>query len=87
MIKREKLKDIKKKVNELKPEFNLGKNGVSDTFLDSIKKYLDVHNLVKIKCLIATNKDDVINFANEVSLKTESILIDKKGFTFSLYKK
>ena len=73
--------------NGIKPEFNLGKQGITDNFIDSLNKYLKVHNLVKIKCLIATDKDNLKYFADEVTKQAEAELIEMKGFTFTIYKK
>ncbi len=81
------LKELKKQAGGLKAEFNLGKNGLTDTFIDTIDKYLEAHNIVKIKSLISTNKDSVKEYAREISEKTESEIIDTKGFTFVLYRK
>jgi RNA-binding protein len=81
------LKELKKRANDLKPEFNLGKNGISDSFVNSVSNYLDVHEIVKIKVLIATNKDDVEKYSTQVEEKTNSTVLDKKGFTFTVYRK
>jgi RNA-binding protein len=86
MIKTE-LKELKKQANTLKPEFNLGKNGITTSFVDTIDKYLEVHNIVKIKVLIAIDKDGVKYYADEISKTTESEIIDRKGFTFTIYRK
>ncbi|MCA9496332.1 MAG: YhbY family RNA-binding protein [Nanoarchaeota archaeon] len=79
-------KELKKMANGIKPEFSLGKQGISDNFIDSVNKYLKVHNLVKIKCLIATDKENLQYFADEVSKQTQAELIEMKGFTFTIYK-
>lgn len=84
MIKKDQLKKLS---NEIKPQFNLGKLGITSTFIETIDKYLEAHNIVKIKCSIAEDKSSVKYYANEISKETESTIIDKKGFTFTVYRK
>jgi len=81
------LKEIKKSANGLKPMFNLGKAGITASFIDLIDKYLAVHHLVKVKVLIATDTKDIEFYASEIAKETESIIVDKKGFTFVVYRK
>jgi RNA-binding protein len=76
-----------KKPTELKPEFNIGKNGITDTFLDSVDKYLDKHEMVKIKVSIAEDKDAMKYYANEVANELKAEILDIRGFTFVICKK
>lgn len=80
------LKELKKRANELKPMFNLGKNGLSDTFYETVDRYLAAHEIVKIKVQIAEDKSSVDFFADEVAKEVDAIVLDKKGFTFVLYR-
>ncbi len=81
------LKDIKKQANALKPMFQLGKAGITGTFIELIDKYLKVHEMVKIKVLIATNTGDIQFYADEITKETKSTLIEKKGYTFTVFRK
>lgn len=81
------LKEKKKLANGLKPIFNLGKSGITQTFINSVAKYLKVHEIVKIKVLIATNTKDIAFYADEITKETDSILLEKKGYTFTIWKK
>jgi len=85
-MKKEQLKKLKQIASTLKAEFNIGKSGVTNTFIETIDKYLTVHNIVKIKALIAENKDSLEYLATEVAKETNSIILDKRGFTFVLYR-
>ena len=85
-MKKEQLKELKQLANTLKPQFNLGKAGLTKTFIDTIDKYLTAHNIVKIKALIAEDKSSVEYLAGEITKETNSILIDKRGFTFTIYR-
>ncbi len=80
------LKQIKKAANEIKPMFNLGKAGLTDTFIETIDKYLDAHSIVKIKVLVAEDKDGAKYYAEEIAKKIEADIVDLKGFTFTLYR-
>jgi RNA-binding protein len=80
------LKELKKFANELKPQFNIGKSGLTDTLIDTIDKYLEAHEIVKIKVLSAINKTQVKNYAKEISEKIDVEIIEQKGFTFTLYR-
>ncbi len=87
MINKKELKEIKKHANMLKPEFIIGKNGVTSAFVKQVSDYLDAHNIVKIKCLSAENKDAVKVVAADLQGKIEgSVIVDMKGFTFVLYR-
>lgn len=80
------LKEVKRVANELKPQFNIGKSGLTETFIETVEKYLDAHQIVKIKALNAVDKTQVSDMAQELAKKIDAELIDKKGFTFVLYR-
>lgn len=80
------LKELKKVANELKPQFNLGKNGLTDTFIETVDKFLEAHGIVKIKVLAAEDKEGVKVIAEELAEALDADIIDKKGFTFVLYR-
>ena len=79
-------KMLKKMASELRPQFNLGKSGITDTFIQTIDEYLGAHKIVKIKSSLAEDKDMLVNLAKEVADKTEAEIIDKRGFTFTLFR-
>lgn len=79
-------KELKKAAADLKAEFNLGKNGITDTFLDSINKNLRAHSLTKIKCSLAEDKDALKYYAQEVAKELGATLVETRGYTFTLYK-
>ena len=79
-------KNLKKVANDLKPQFNLGKNGLTDTFIDTIDKFLEAHGIVKIKVLGAEDREGVKVIAEELAEALTADIIDKKGFTFVLYR-
>lgn len=79
-------KDLKKQANDIPSKFNLGKNGITDTFIKTVDEYLEAHKIVKIKSSIAANKDELIYYAQQVASKTDSKIVEAKGYTFVLYK-
>ena len=81
------LKEKKKEANGLKPMFQLGKAGITATFIELVDKYLKVHEIVKIKVLIATSTGDIQFYADEISKETNSIVLEKKGYTFTIFRK
>jgi RNA-binding protein YhbY len=80
------LKELKKIASELKAQFNLGKNGITDSFIDTVRKYAEAHTIVKVKCTLAEDKDSLKYYANEVAKLTELVLVETRGFTFTLAK-
>ena len=81
------IKEAKAMCSDLKPQFNLGKAGITSTFIKTINEYLEAHEIVKIKALIATDKDSLSYFAQQVAEDTHAQILQKKGFTFILYRK
>jgi len=78
------LKELKKLCNGLKAEFSIGKAGVTDNFIESVENYVEVHKIVKVKVNNAIDTNDVKRFAIEVGKKTDSEVLETKGFTFCL---
>jgi len=83
---KKKLKELKKSSNSLKPEFNLGKNGLTQSFLNTVDNYLKAHSIVKVKVSAAEDKTASNFFADSCAKELDAILLEKKGFTFTIYK-
>ncbi|MDA3855927.1 MAG: YhbY family RNA-binding protein [Candidatus Woesearchaeota archaeon] len=80
-------KEIKSIANALKPQFNVGKSAITDTFIDTVDNYLRAHEIVKIKSLIAKDKGELKKMAAFLAEETDSEVVDVKGFTFVLFRK
>ncbi len=78
--------ELKKMSASLKAEFNLGKNGITQTFLETISKYLDAHAIVKVKVSLAENKDSLKFYAQEVAKELKAELVECRGYTFTLFR-
>ncbi len=83
---KEQLKEIKRAANAMKPQFNLGKGGITDTFIETIENYLEAHSMVKIKSLVSSDKEEILKTAQIIADRTASEIVDKKGFTFVLFR-
>ena len=73
--------------NELKPSARIGKNGFTQTVIDEVNKHLKKKKIIKIKLLrsFVENKDKNILF-KEIEKKLDAKVLEKKGFTITLYK-
>jgi len=85
-MEKENLKEAKKMASTLKPQFNLGKEGISKNFIKTLNDYLGAHNIVKIKVSIAEDKNSLKYYAQQCAKETDSNLADTRGFTFTLFK-
>ncbi len=65
------------------PHCILGKNGITNEFINHVLKLLKKYKIIKIKALktIAT-KSNIDDVANEVSKLTDSYLLDVRGRIF-----
>ncbi|MFP4402369.1 MAG: YhbY family RNA-binding protein [Candidatus Nanoarchaeia archaeon] len=86
MIDSHDLKELKKASEILKPQFFIGKNGITSQFIQELKTYFEKYELVKIKSHTATNSDSLTLQAQEIANRLNCQIITKKGFVFTLYK-
>ncbi len=65
------------------PHCILGKNGISQEFIDHALKLLKRYKTIKIKALkTVANKSNIKELAEKVSEVTDSNLLDVRGKTF-----
>jgi RNA-binding protein len=67
MISPAQKKTLKSLAHHLKPLLQIGKNGLSPEFITSASKILDDHELVKIKFLIAKEKNEKAELITEIT--------------------
>lgn len=79
-------KELKAQASQLKPMFQLGKNGMTQAFLDSVDDYLTKNKMVKIKAFIVEDREGLTYYANEVAKELDAEIVELKGFTFALYR-
>ncbi|OGS56924.1 MAG: hypothetical protein A3K60_01915 [Euryarchaeota archaeon RBG_19FT_COMBO_56_21] len=63
----------------------VGKDGISDKVLDEISRQLDKNKLVKVKLLPAVEQDRK-EAAQELAIKSSSVLVEVRGRTVLLAK-
>jgi RNA-binding protein len=76
---------LKSLSNTLKPVTQLGKEGVTDSFITEIEHLLEHHELIKISVLnssMLTAKDA----ANEIAAKLDAEFVQAIGNRFTLYR-
>ena len=74
---------------QLSPTVWIGKNGLDHKLIEEIKLQLKKRKLVKVKLLkgaIDEQNIDRKTIPNEIARLTDSVLILKVGFVFTLYK-
>lgn len=85
----EKKKELKAQSKSLKAFITVGKNGISDDTILSIQKYLKVHRLGKcafLRSYLDEQGKDKKEVAQELADKVGAELIDRVGFTLTLYR-
>ena len=71
-----------------KPNCILGKNGITEKFIDHVNKLLKRYKVIKIKALKSVaRKSNIKTLAHKISQLSNSYLIDVRGkmFILSLY--
>ena len=79
------IKQLKKESHHLNPIFQVGKNGMTDNFIEQIDDVLEKRELIKISVLqnCLEDKDDI---AEEISRNTESNIVSIIGNTIIIYR-
>jgi RNA-binding protein len=75
------------KILQSKPHIILGKNGITDEFINHVTTLLSKFRIIKIKALKSVaNKTNIKEIANKVADMTNSHLMDLRGKIFILSK-
>jgi RNA-binding protein len=69
---------------KLEPIVMVGKNGITDTLIDSTNKALTAHELVKVR--FVDRKDEKRTLIDELAAATESEVVGMIGHTALLYR-
>jgi RNA-binding protein len=78
-------KRLRKAAHHLDPVLQVGKGGVSESFLRAVDEALDCHELIKIRFLAL--KDEKQALAREISRRTRSETAGLIGHTLILYRR
>ena len=79
---------IKSEFSTEKPTVRIGKSGVNPQVIEEIGRQLDKNEVVKIKILkTALNQERAKDIASKVAEQTDSVLVEVRGHTFTLYRR
>ena len=76
---------LKALAHNLKPLTQLGKDGISDSFLDQLSIFLDQHELVKVNVL-DNSSESAAHAANEVCEALNAEFVQAIGNKFTIYR-
>lgn len=77
---------LRKESHNLRPLFNIGKEGISENFIDTLNDSLLAHELVKVS-LLKTSPISINEAGLELSMLTHSEVVHIVGHTVVLYKR
>jgi RNA-binding protein len=84
---KDKLYQLKNEATKIKPIINVGKNGITDSVVEEIRKQVKANRLVKIKMLkTSAEGEDIKTSAAKLAEATKTTLIDVRGSTVVLYR-
>ncbi|ETA67680.1 MAG: RNA-binding protein [Methanolobus sp.] len=84
---KEKLYQLKNEATKIKPIINIGKNGITDSVLEEIKKQVKANRLIKVKMLkTSAEGENIKTSAAKLAEATKTTLVDVRGSTVVLYR-
>jgi len=78
---------LKKLAHHTPVTFQIGKNGITDNTVKAVNDYLKAHEYIKIKVNEIPEDSNIKDMAEEISKKTNSILVKTIGHTIVLFKR
>lgn len=72
--------------NTIEPIFQIGKSGINDNLIKQVDDALEARELIKLTVL-ETSPDTALDIGNELSEKTNCILVQVIGRKITLYRK
>lgn len=85
MLSKKEMRYLRGLGNQLKAQYQLGKNEITDTFLDLLEKALVAKEILKVHVLKSVNKE-VTSLALSVAASLNATVVETKGRTFTLYR-
>jgi len=76
---------LKSMANKIDPIFQLGKNGVTESFIKQVEDALEAREIIKIKVL-NNSLLDTTEVANEIAKAADAEFVQSIGSKFVLYK-
>lgn len=85
IIEKSELKRIKQIAHHIKPEFNIGKEGITKSFIQSLQQAFNTKEVVKVKILDNCSEEiEVIKI--KLFNDTGFIFVQKIGHVLTIYK-
>ena len=76
---------LRKLANDIKPIFQIGKDGIGDNTVNSINEALEARELIKLT-ILRNSDSDARDTANEISFLTNAEVVSVIGRKVVLYK-
>ncbi|NLY44870.1 MAG: ribosome assembly RNA-binding protein YhbY [Tissierella sp.] len=76
---------LKGLANNIDPIFQIGKNGLSDNFINQVEEAIETRELIKIK-ILQNSMLDPTEVANEIADRIDAEFVQSIGSRFVLYK-
>ena len=86
MLDKQEIRRLQAEAHHLKPEFQVGKEGLNDALVASIMDGFNTKELLKVK-MLDTSPDDRATLKEKLSTLPGITLIQNIGHTYILYKK
>ena len=77
---------LRKRAHNLEPMVRVGKDGVTDSVIDSIKKYIDKNELMKVKLLQNSLEDATRELGTEIEKKSGAVYVGSVGKIMIFFK-
>ena len=86
-MEKKKLYKLKSEANQIDPILKIGKNGITETFIEELNKQIKAKKLVKVRVLKSAEEGKNLKaIAEEIAYSTRSTLIDVRGRIVVLYR-
>lgn len=79
------IKFLKKESHALKSNYQMGKTGMSDNFIEQIDLALEKHEMVKFN-ILQNSMEDIKEAAQEIAQAVEAEIVQTIGHTATLYR-
>ncbi|CAM3132000.1 YhbY family RNA-binding protein [Streptobacillus felis] len=77
---------LRKRAHGLEPVVRVGKEGVTDTVIQSIKEYIEKNELMKVKLLQNSLEDVTMELVNEIEAKAKCVFVGSVGKIMIFFK-
>lgn len=85
MLDKQTIRRLRAEAHHLKPEFQVGKEGLTDALVQNIYEAFNTKELLKVK-MLDTSPDDRATLTELLSNLPEITLVQNIGHTYILYK-